>query len=381
MRLGRLGATAAVLAAISVSAIPIAVAQETELPPRPPSPKALFGIKAEKFGQTTLEDGHFAYSVAAGSSVEDAIVLINYSEKDLLFSLYPADMQSAEGGAIAPAQRGTKMDGVGAWLKLEDPELATVGVAPKSRRSIPFVLDVPKGTPPGDYPGAVVAAVDVGHATKGLGVQTRAALMVRLTVPGKIDLDVEVGALSAERAKDGYRFDVPVRNKGNVLFTMVGTVELRRGGEVLARVPLVPKDIYVIPDGKADLRGVWKNPPKVGRVKAFARVNVAINREPSGTFSSSPKMLTLLPLLLGAVALSAILLFVITGIGTRDIRSRRRTRRRDEREIIRRHRADGTNGQTDSASVDALLPKVEAIPASASEYWSAYELPASSDER
>jgi hypothetical protein len=309
--------------------------------PRAPSEKTRFGIKAANDGKSTLEDGHFAYDVPAGTTVEDGMVLINYSDENLVFNVYPADMDTAVGGGLAPAQRNTEMEHVGKWLTLDNPELSTVGVGPDSRRTVPFTLRVPEGTPPGDYPGAMVAALDVGGGDRGLGVQTRAALLVRLTVPGKTNLKVTVGDLRSQTDDgDGIRFDVDVRNRGNVLFTMIGEVEVRKGGTTVATVPLSPKELYVIPEGEATLSGVWKDPPSFGRVKAVARIHTFINQRPAETFSSKPVTLTIVPWQKVAMGSAIIALLAGMVLFGRKRLNRWRSRRREEKEIVRQHRAE-----------------------------------------
>lgn len=347
--------------AVAVLLAPPAVS--AQLSAEPPTDLVL-GIKAANFGKTTLEQGHFSYSLPSGASVEDGIILINYKAEPIVVRLYAADLIAAKGGGLAPAQRDAKMNGVGAWLKLDDPEMSTVGVPANGRVTVPFELRIPKGTPPGDYPGAVVASLDTGRSPNGLSVQTRAALMVRLTVPGKINLGVGVGELRIKRVEDGYRFDVDVRNTGNVLFTMVGNVELRRGGDVISRVPLTPSGIYAIPDGKVDLRGVWKSPPAFGRVKALARISVAINRKPSGTFSSPAKMFTLLPLLIASVVLGLVALSVALAFVTRKRRREWLARRRDEKELLHAHRAGRSRPIEAEDSVPASVTIGSAAPLS-----------------
>jgi hypothetical protein len=355
---GRYWAGVAVVCTLTVlGCVPAALAQRAG---SEPNAKPLFGLKAEKFGKTTLEDGHFAYSIPRGTSVDDAAVLISYSDKPLTLRLYAADMVQAKGGALAPKQRDGEMTTVGAWLKLKDPEQAVVGLPSEGRVSVPFTLTVPEHVAPGDYPGAFVVAADVGNSDRGLGVQARVALLVRLTVPGKVNLEAAVSRPRADADPGGYAFDVDVHNEGNVLFTMTGEVELHRGGKKIASVPLAPRDIYVIPDGKTTLSGTWEDPPLFGRVNAVARIRTFINQKPTKTFTSASITLTVVPWRMVGFVLSAL---AILGGGLFLSRNRLRAwrgRRREDKEILRKHRTTGdlapaapvmTNGAADPATV------------------------------
>lgn len=95
----------------------------------------------------------------------------------------------------------------------------------------------------------------------------------------------------------------------------------------------------MIPDGKTDLRAVWKGLPAFGRVKAIARIVTAINKRPAGTFTSNSTTLTLLPLLRGAIVLAAITLICVIVLASRRRRQAWRTRRKEERELVRAQRA------------------------------------------
>src|SRR5207302_172576 len=138
---------------------------------------------------------------------------------------------------------------------------------------------------PGDYLGAMVASIDAGRTTNGLAVQTRAALLVKVTVPGLLAPRLTVGRLRAHKVDGGEAFDVTVRNPGNALLTVSGALNL--GGH-RAQVPLQPQGIYVIPGGQTRLRGVWRKPPRLGSVSAVATIHADVGGKPFGVFNSAP---------------------------------------------------------------------------------------------
>lgn len=225
----------------------------------------LFGLRPSLYGKTTLEKGHFQYAVKAGTSVQDAVEVINLTDERLTVRMYEADLEQTADGAVSPAQATDEMDAVGKWMELERD---SVSLPPKGRKYVSFTVDVPKGVRPGDYLGAVVGSVDAEPAANGLRVESRVALTARVRVPGKPQLAAEIGPLRT--GDDGRSFTVELRNTGNLFFTTVGTVDVQSGGRRVASLRLQPPDVYLIPDGRATFRATWNSPPLFGSRTAVA---------------------------------------------------------------------------------------------------------------
>jgi hypothetical protein len=313
-------------------------------------PKQLFGVQAGAYGKTTLSQNHFTYAVGPGARVEDAIFLLNFTDHPIDLDVYGADLLSADGGGTAPAQKDQPQHGVGAWLTL-DRTRATI--APHDRQRIGFRLVTPASLQPGDYLGAMVASLDAGRTTNGLVVQTRAALLVKVTVPGVLAPRLTVGRLRAHKVDGGEAFDVTVRNRGNALLTLNGAVNL---GAHRALVGLQPGGIYVIPGGQTRLRALWRKPPRFGAVSAVAAISADAGGKPFGTFHSAPLHLRFLDwILVGELA--ALLLALVSAVLVA-VRRRRRWlgwlgQRRAERRAVAAFRAARRAGAQpeDEASV------------------------------
>jgi len=289
----------------------------------------IFAIKAGLQGRTTLEGDHFTYDVKPDTEVADSLVLINYRDEPTEVRVYPADMKAADGGGLAPAQDADERRAVGKWLGLEE---GTLSLDPKQELRVPFTIHVPKLTIPGEYLGAVVASASTGTNERGLAIETRAALLVRVRVPGKVHLSLDVGRPKHDISKGDHRFSVDVRNTGNVLVSPKGYVELRGGGRRIGRFTLQPKDIYVIPNGKATYQAVWTDPPAFGRFQAVAHVTAEVDGTPARTFTSPTLALTILPVRTAAAAGALLLL---AGAGAFITRKRRRRWLAERREIRR----------------------------------------------
>lgn len=290
-------------------------------------PRALFTVRAGMQDKTTLEQGHFRYDVEPGSELVDQFVVTNNTSEPMTVRVYPADMIRAKGGALAPAQESDPREHVGAWVHVETPRIE---VPPHATVEDPFTIRVPEGSVPGEYLGAVVAAVRPGGETEGIGVETRAALLVRVRVPGTIAMDAEVVGLRSSRDGDEQHFEVDVRNTGNVLFTVAGEIEVSSGGDVVARLPIRPEDVYVIPDGSATFTADWTKLPSFGRYSAHARVQVLINGDEAGEFQSRAIGLMFIPWRLVGSATSVLILIAALLLV---VRRRRRSFKAEKQEV------------------------------------------------
>lgn len=267
-------------------------------------------------GQTTLSHNHFAYALAAGgaASVADAVVVSNYTAKPLTFTVHGADMIAATGGGMAPAAEGATPQQVGAWISVQQPRIT---VPPHGEVQDAFTVTVPRGQQAGESFGAVVVAQTAAGA--GIQVLTRAALTVDVTVVQQAVLQV-AATLSSQQQQDGMHFTADVRNTGNVLLTFDGDVDVRDGsGRVVARVPLDPTGLYVIPGGEARVSGVWSGLPLWGSAAATATIHARTSAGRSAVARSNTLQLGFFPW----VVLIALLAAVLAALLARPVLRRR----------------------------------------------------------
>jgi len=124
--------------------------------------------------------GQYHYTLAPGATATGAVDLVNGQPQAQTLTLYVADVLSIAGGGFAPAPQGASMSGVGAWLRLGE---TTVSVPAGATVEVPFTLAVPPEAGPGQYDGAMVATAAAVQASGGMGVSTRTALTVQVSVP------------------------------------------------------------------------------------------------------------------------------------------------------------------------------------------------------
>jgi hypothetical protein len=263
---------------------PIHVAAAT-LPPTSAS-NQLFGVHPVEQGSTTLPGGHFNFAMVPGQSISDGMVVENLSDHPLTVHVYGADLLTAAGGGLAPAQPTTTMHQVGAWITVSAP---TVTIPAHSQLTDDFTVALPDLVSPGEHLGAVVASADAGRTQQGNSIEARTALITVVTVPGTAHPSARLNPLSGSTATSGQiGFGITLSNTGNVLLTYAGSVAIDDGhGHRIATLPLAPTNAYVVPNGRVPLAVVWKDasPPSEGR-HALATVTILADGAPVGTLTS-----------------------------------------------------------------------------------------------
>jgi hypothetical protein len=121
----------------------------------------------------------FVLSIAAGSSVGDALEILNFTDEPAVFDLYPTDaIPTAEGGH-APAARDADVTGSAAWVTFS---MDSVEVAARSSKTVPFTVKVPDGTTIGDHLSALLVEPDTATDRGTIAAKTRIALWLKVTV-------------------------------------------------------------------------------------------------------------------------------------------------------------------------------------------------------
>ena len=240
-------------------------------------------MRAGLFGKTTLENNHFQYAVRPGATVNDSFDLLNLTAEEHTFRVYGADLTQGVNGGLAPTFPEDKQRDAGAWIHLDQ---SSVTLGRNGTKHIGMTVNVPEDVPPGDHLGAVVASSKARPTGGGVAIESRVALMVRVRIPGVAKLDGFVGQLHVRRGDGGRKFWVEVHNTGNLLVTTVGRIDVKSGSSTVAVLPVNPKEIYIIPFGKAKYEATWTGTPLFGKRRAQAVFTLKAFREPDITRSS-----------------------------------------------------------------------------------------------
>jgi hypothetical protein len=291
-----------------------------------PTPNQLFGVHPVQEGRTTLPGGHFNFALVPGQKVADAMVVENLSNHPLMFTVYGADLVTAVGGGLSPAQPTVTMRAVGAWIVVSVPR---VTIAAHAQATDTFTITVPSTASVGQHLGAVVASADVGVSAQGTPIEARAALITVVTVPGSVRPAAVLSSLSGSPAGSArFGFAITLSNAGNVLLTYAGSVTIDDAdGRTIARLALGPSNAYVVPSGHVPLATDWNEPASLADTyRAQATVTVFADGKPiriltsqslTLQLSSGVPALPLIALALAIVALLLLLAWIVRGVSGR----------------------------------------------------------------
>lgn len=292
----------------------------------------VFGLRPGLAGETTLANGHFDYALPSGGHIADRIEAVNLSSDAITLNMNSTNLLVSKSGAAGPAQPGDPPTGATSWIHLDR---STLVIPPGAVLTDPFTVSVPADTPPGDYLSALVGSLAGGPTTPGgLTIETRVALIVKVTVQGALHPSVSAGPLVHHRSGGIEHFAVTVTNHGNVVVDLAGSMTLPGG----RTVPLDPQGLYVIPGGHATLTADWRQLPSLADAKVVAHLTATLDGNRIASITRTTSILFLPWRLLSGAALMVGAISAISLLG----RSRLRTwrlRRREERAIIAAHRA------------------------------------------
>jgi hypothetical protein len=139
---------------------------------------------------------------------------------------------------------GSRARGPASWLQVGR---RRVTLAPRETALVPVSVAAPRRAQPGDY----LAGVSVeelgqqaqGAARRGVSVASvvRYVIGVETSLPGPRHPVIHFTGAQVHRQPAGVTFTLDARNPGNVILQNVaGSVQITKGGRVIARVPLGP---------------------------------------------------------------------------------------------------------------------------------------------
>lgn len=163
-----------------------------------------------------------SYDTTAGTTIEDNIILFNYSNVPLTFRVYATDAVNNPDGGFDLLPGDKKPKDVGAWVTLPQENIT---LPPGTQAAMPVVVKVPVGARPGDHVGAVLAssqAEGTSPDNKVVTLDRRTGARLYVRVAGALEPALVVTELKSSyrpalnplggTAKVTYR----VENRGNV---------------------------------------------------------------------------------------------------------------------------------------------------------------------
>lgn len=343
----RLALAAAAVVAATTTALGAAVGLGGSPRAAAATPQPVFGVRPAAEGRTPLPGGHFSYSVPAGSTITDAVVVENLTARPLPLRVFAADLIALRGGGFSVTQLGQPTDGVGSWTTVAVPSPT---VAPGGQVTVGFTVHVPRDALSGDYGGAVVTQ-NAPSPGQGLAVQFRVALQVRIHVTGQDPrLAATLTSLTVKRSGRSELIATTLTNTGNESFQFDGAVHLRTGSGRRLTLGLSPRSDYLFPGQHVTLAARWLRTPVWGSAHLDATVVAQPPKGAPATFRTRPAALHFFPWWLVLMAAAALLLLITAVVQA--WRNRRDLRRRALL-VWRRHQAVRRfKGQLDATLAD-----------------------------
>jgi hypothetical protein len=173
---------------------------------------------------------HFTYSLAPGTSVADAIAVVNRSETTIKLRVYASDAFSTASGGIDLLPADKKPTDVGSWIKMKS-QLVTL--KPQQSAVVPFTLLIPATATPGDHSGGVVTSLVTGAANGAVQLDRRLGSRIYLRVTGDLR-----PSLSVSNVQSSYHGTLNPGGSGSttVSYTVTNTGNVRLAAHQKVRI-------------------------------------------------------------------------------------------------------------------------------------------------
>ncbi|MCU1418064.1 MAG: hypothetical protein JWP32_2238 [Schumannella sp.] len=125
----------------------------------------------------------YNYTVNPGSTVEDALVVVNHGDTALDLGVYAADGYTTDSGQFDLVVGDAESVAVGAWVQ---GKTDSITVGPGETVEVPFTVSVPENATPGDYAGGIVTSLGQTDETAGINVDRRLGIRIALRVGGEL---------------------------------------------------------------------------------------------------------------------------------------------------------------------------------------------------
>jgi MYXO-CTERM domain-containing protein len=170
----------------------------------------------------------FELTMAAGQAQRLSVEVGNFGPAEVRARTYAADVYSIVNGGFGAALFGAQLTGTARWLDYLTRELT---LKPGGASRIDFRVQVPKGTPPGQYVTSLVAEsvqpAQGGAGSVAINQVNRVAIAVAIRIPGPSHPVIEIGAVSYKFAAGTSFVSFAVANPGNVHLKPTGELIVR----------------------------------------------------------------------------------------------------------------------------------------------------------
>ena len=206
-----------------------------------------FGVRP-----TDLTKGYFTFDAQPGQVIEDSVTLVNQSDTPRVFRFMAVNGTSAATGGLALTFE--QSEGVAGWIKIGDVGIKDhqVEIPAQSQMDIPFTIQVPSNTQPGEYvAGFLASPADVSGYSQSLEEngasnqpgsktlrvqvvpQVGVTVVIKVDVPGNENCQIAIDGIGRDIGYGRWNLALQLHNLGNVHFSGDGTLTVRpvTGGE------------------------------------------------------------------------------------------------------------------------------------------------------
>jgi hypothetical protein len=206
---------------------------------------------APRLGLTPVgqEGTFFDLTLEPGDHLQIEVEAANFGHERTRARTYAADVYSIVNGGFGAELRGQQSAEPTTWLSYPTQEIT---LKPQQALSVPFEVDVPFDTPPGQYITALVIESKEDLQSTGvlaLNQVNRSAIAVAIDVPGPHEPRLSIGSLQHKTVAGHSILTFAVSNPGNVHLWPEGRLVLReKGGSRIVALAVVMDAVYA---GKA----------------------------------------------------------------------------------------------------------------------------------
>ena len=186
------------------------------------APPDLVNARVPLGASPTTRDAYYVIEAAPGSSSHKTIILRNPNSHTVQADIQPVSAFTSRTGA-SYGTPGSKPTDTATWISIAT---SRVALAPDEVRKINFSVDVPPGTPAGQYLAGLSASVPLppqaappqssgSTANFAVTLQPQRVIAVQVNVPGPRQARFEVRGVRPKIVGDRVRLEFDIANIGN----------------------------------------------------------------------------------------------------------------------------------------------------------------------
>lgn len=231
----------------------------------------------------------FVYTMNKGDIREDSVVINNHATKSKTIIVESLDALTTLDGSYSLVNSISDNQDIGNWVELEQD---TITLPAGSSVEVKFKVTVPNDASVGEHnSGITIYEKPSGLANSGFNIETRVAARMYITVPGKIERNVEFGEVSYKIEDGQLIFNIQAINKSNV--KLEPALDIYVSGLFGSRGQEENQNGVFLAGSAIDITKTWDRPaPKFGwyRVKIILHTWEMEQALPDGTVSKIPNL-------------------------------------------------------------------------------------------